>query len=193
MMTYKKKTTRSAEAFSLVEVVLATALFALTIVAVIGLLGPSSKAVSHVLETNVATRLADGVNAELQRVSTVGANGFNNMVVQPTGAGRGIVLYATRDGETVVLGRFADEIDPVTSQPRIAERNRYYKIEVRQLEGETLAYRSGAPYINLSVRVIWPHRIPSGPQSANPAMDPSTEVEPSKQSLAAFNTTILQK
>ena len=62
------KTSRSA--FSLVEVVVAVGIFALAIVGVIGLLSPTTKAVSEVSDNDAATRVVGIVQTELQALAS---------------------------------------------------------------------------------------------------------------------------
>jgi type II secretory pathway pseudopilin PulG len=119
----------SRRAFSLVEVVVAVGIFALAIVGVIGLLSPTTKAVSDVSDNDAATRVVAAVQQGIQQIaragffvssgSTIGvgsstfsvSDGFVQSAA-PTDPVDGItlatntslnkyVLYASKDGETI--------------------------------------------------------------------------------------------
>ena len=60
----------SGKAFSLIEVVVAVGIFAVSIVAVIGLLSPISRSVSEVKEADDATRVINAIQTTLQNLAT---------------------------------------------------------------------------------------------------------------------------
>ena len=83
--------------FSLIEVVIATAVFATAIVAIIGLMSPLSRRVEDVIDSETAARLAGSIQAELSRL------GFNT-VSPEIAKGDPLYLYATPDGRRVPAG-----------------------------------------------------------------------------------------
>lgn len=96
----------SVKAFSLVEVVVAVGIFALAIVAVIGMLAPLGKSVGDVKDGDDASRLAGIMQSSLQeqvgRLRTA-----NPATYWATFAGYlngGTTLFASRDGTKVGLG-----------------------------------------------------------------------------------------
>ena len=147
--------------FSLVEVVVAVGIFALAIVGVIGLLAPSIKAVSDIADTNVAARLAQNIQMELENY------GFSS-VVSATNSSQKIQLVATKDGLRVARSNGTTppaDNNPVTgTPPGIAAADRYYLVEVTQFPaGNTLAYTAAnnPGFVALSVRVLWPYQLPA--------------------------------
>lgn len=102
-------------AFSLIEVVVAVGIFAVAVISIIGLLLPNTQAVTEKIESDVARRLMENVQAELQRharsvtaaqpSTRKGLDDFDNLFFAGAPAGRtnSIYLVATRDGSRVLL------------------------------------------------------------------------------------------
>jgi hypothetical protein len=183
--------------FSLIEVLIAIGIFAFSIVAVVAMLGATSVATSEAIESSTAARIADGVRAELNQYNPGQLDGLTNNPNDP------LILYATRDGERVRLGRAVGggqipanaSLDPAGGNlPGIAQRDRFFEIEVVQLD-DNLRYDTSKSFIGLSVKVKWPHQLPQGPASntTNVNGDPFMEVAPERQSMSIFNTSIRQK
>ncbi len=81
----------------MIEVLIATAVFATAIVAIIGLMSPLSRRVEDVIDSETAARLAGSIQAELKRV---GYDTVNSVIAdQDT-----LYLYATPDGRRVLRG-----------------------------------------------------------------------------------------
>lgn len=195
----------SSLAFSLVEVVVALGVFAVAIVSVIGLLAPTARAVSTVIETDVAQRLAGNVNLELQRYGFLQvANGLPNATSR-------IYLVANRKGDRVLVtgedpftGVVATPSMPAEHKlaasatpgnpPGMALRDRYYLVEVRRATTPVLT--DDAASIPLSIRISWPYRLPQGPvtETADDYNDdPSTFLDPfssSDRSLLLLNVAL---
>jgi prepilin-type N-terminal cleavage/methylation domain-containing protein len=81
---------KGLKAFSLVEVVVALGIFAIAVVACVGLLGPINASVSEISDSDAASRVIDRVQAELQRLGPVTVNGY---------IGSATALYASRGGD----------------------------------------------------------------------------------------------
>jgi len=116
--------------FSLVEVVVAVGIFSLAIVGVIGLLGPTSKSIAEVSDSDAATRVVTAIQTELQRIAqsahypitTSTTSGFQyiaNTFLQPASntdiSGGGVTpntytFYASRDGSRI--GLYSDTNNP---------------------------------------------------------------------------------
>ncbi len=108
-------TSRHRRAFSLIEVVVAIGIFAVAVISIIGLLLPNTQAVTEQIESDVARRLMENVQAELQRharsvtaaqpIGTRGLDNFDDLFFTGAPAGRTNSLYlvATRDGSRVLL------------------------------------------------------------------------------------------
>jgi uncharacterized protein (TIGR02598 family) len=89
----RQKRTRTTAGFSLVEVVVAVGIFALAIVGVIGLLGPTSKNIADVADNDSATRVISAIQSGLQKAGFDAVRG--HMIANRT-------FYATKDGSKVV-------------------------------------------------------------------------------------------
>lgn len=79
--------------FSLVEVVVAVGIFALAIVGVIGLLGPTSKNITNVSDSDSASRVIAVIQSGLQKA---GYDSIKNALNAPS-----TQFYATKDGSKV--------------------------------------------------------------------------------------------
>lgn len=186
-MIFNKQSSSGRRGFSLIEVILAVGIFAFSIVAVLALLGTTSRATSDVLETTTASRIADGVRSELDGVDLATLDSMTDPTARPP-----LTLVATKDGHHVRIAEGPGVSNPAADNdpengdpPGITDRDRFYRIEVRQLE-DTVEYDSGSAAIAVSVRVIWPHHVRVG---ANDFAVQSEE----RQSMAVFNTAILRK
>lgn len=173
-------------AFSLIEVVIATAIFAVAIVAVVGLLSPMTRRAEDVIDSEVAARLSASIQTELERV------GFTTSVTLTDGAGA-LELVANDTGTLVrlVSGPAPANRPPNdTDLPGIPNRDRYFRIFLGRQTG-TLAYDpTNSAVLALRADVEWPYWIPEGPATPNPASvstDPHTEVpEGQRQRLSYF-------
>ena len=244
---------RSRQGFSLVEVVIAVGIFAVAVVAILGLLLPNTKAVEDQLDNDVARRLSEYVQSELQRYANsvsenqkTGANAGEGLhdfdrlfyVGAAANRSRSLFLVATRDGSrALVTGedpyeawadtyddpyvpsaatnyntvppteRLAAENNLVTdSTPGnpagIAFRDRYFLIEV--FLPSTPKHRRtdvdsdiALPFIPLGVKVVWPYRLPAGPDSPSSSSKyddydllPWLVVPPSQHSVYTFNMAL---
>lgn len=139
-----------ARGFSLIEVVLAVGIFATVIIGVIGLLGPTVSSVREVVDSTVAVRLADGVDAELRRVGFAG-------VVSATSGSAIIPLVATADGSRLVRESDAGNAFSATP-PGIPRDDRYYLVEVSRAVSP--AYNASDGSLVLTIRVSWPYQRP---------------------------------
>jgi type II secretory pathway pseudopilin PulG len=164
------RTPQSHLGFSLIEVVFAVGIFATVIISVIGLLGPTVRSVRDVVDSTIAARLADGVDAELRRVGFAG-------VVAATAGNATIPLVATVDGSRIVSETNAGNA-PTTTPPGIPLAERYYLVEVRRVVSP--AYAAGDASLVLTIRVTWPYQQPgaAGPVAA------------ADRSIFIFNTAI---
>lgn len=80
----KKSSLKHSKGFSLVEVVVAVGIFSLAIVGVIGLLTPTTKAVSDVSDNDAASRVVGMIQAELQSIAS-STNGWTAFTHATTG------------------------------------------------------------------------------------------------------------
>lgn len=159
--------------FSLLEVVAALAIFAIGMVAVIGMFAPVSKTVSSVAESEAAARVADAVRARLQalpfdralaliqapadvrRKDADGAYNPNNGARYPA------VIFGKESGDIGIYdsgenrGRWYDSSVP-TPQP-VQDADKFFEIDL--IRNETLSPASAdaaAAYVAYTMRVRWP-------------------------------------
>jgi prepilin-type N-terminal cleavage/methylation domain-containing protein len=172
---------RHARAFTLLEVVVAVGIFAIGIIAAIGLFTPVARSVGEAADGEAASRLPDLVRVRLQ---TLGIDAVAPRLKVRTGAaahelttadGSGVydvardpqILFASRDGTKI--GDYADPIwiDPAIRQN--SDREKYFEIAL--VRNETLSPRDPAsdalaPVLAYTARVRWPSfgaPIPRGP------------------------------
>lgn len=157
----KPDSTHSAFGFSLIEVIVAVAIFAGSVVAILGLLSPASQSVEDVLDSYTANRLTENIRAELSRM------GFDE-AVSLTGGANTILLVAMQDGERVLLlddpggGPPADRALNDPTLPGMAERDRYFIISLGRQTGD-LAYSPTSGFLALRANVSWAYQRPVGP------------------------------
>jgi type II secretory pathway pseudopilin PulG len=141
---------RAARGFSLAEVIVAVGIMAGALVALLGLLGPSLRAVRDIADRTVAARLADRVARELQQ------HGFRNVEME-TAAGP-LLVVASAEGSRVVLAVQADN-DPVAGvPPGLPVNERFFLVEVERAVQPAAIGGDGA--LVLGIRVSWPYVPP---------------------------------
>ncbi len=128
------------KAFSLIEVVLAAGVFAVTIVAVLGLYAPLSQSVSEMSDTDDASRLMNAVNSELSRLDFDDVEDYD-----------GETLYATRGGD--VIGKIG------LLPGQVLREEAYFRIELDRLNNAPTE-----PYAQFAVEIYWPEYLPDGTQ-----------------------------
>ncbi len=135
-------------AFSLLEVVVAIGIFAIGMVAVVGLFAPVARSVTSSADADVAARVADALRLKMQSVpfatvatllkestssghqlTTDDAKGDYDIARDPQ------ILFANRDGSKI--GLYADPIwmDPVTR--RNSDREKFFEIAL--IRNETIS------------------------------------------------------
>ena len=141
---------KSVRAFSLIEVVIAVALFASTVTVILALLPGLSRQGTETADRLAAQRLPDAIKLELTRLA---AHGFDALAAQipvmNTPLADGLPLVATRNGAGIA-GRDAA---PTT----VAEEERFYGIECWRFPAPPLGYEAGDQTLVLLVRVSWPY------------------------------------
>jgi hypothetical protein len=138
-------------AFSIIEVVIATGIFAVSITVILALLPASVRQLADSHDAANASRLGDAIRLETQHLAT--QNGFDALAgsipVMDSSFDTGLLLAASRDSADV---RPVDFVEPVL-------RDQYFLIELRRFPAGQLAYDSSAACLALSVRVSWPYRV----------------------------------
>jgi type II secretory pathway pseudopilin PulG len=181
-----------SSAFTLLEVVVAIGILAVTLIALLGLLAASTRPAGVIADTQVAAHLGENIQDELERLKAgLGLDGLAAMV-PPGGSAAPLQLVATRDGLRVLRadGTAAAAGNPLNDplRPGIANRDRYYLAEVtQQLD---LPYAPGAGFLAVSVRVTWPYRLAAGPPTTEATAvdaDPAREVPMNERRWAVIN------
>ena len=186
----------SPRGFSLIEVVVATGLLAFSIVAVIGLIGLTSRSVTDVQDYGTASQLSAAIQEELLRES------FDNIAVGITSP---IILYASKTGDRVVLEQNRQN-DPVSgTPPGMSPRDRYFIIEISRIGNPVTIGATGAQldwekqvtydplvssFVTLKVQVRWPHAVPLGPGTGTET-DPTYDLD--KQRFAVYYMTVRRR
>lgn len=159
--------------FSLLEVVAAVAIFAVGMVAVLGLFAPVAKSVATVADAEAAARVADAVRARLQALPFDQALALVQEVAdvrRKDGDG----AYNPNDGTknpAVVFGKLSGDVgiyDPaqgrnawydssVPAPQRIPDTEKFFEVDL--IRNDTLTPKSGdatAAMVAYTIRVRWP-------------------------------------
>ena len=186
------QTTRAARAFSLIEVVVAVGVFALGMVAVVGLFAPVARSVGSTADADAAARVADAVRAKLQSMPFATVAG---LLKQSTGSSHEItladarvdydltrdpqLLFASRDGSKV--GAYSDAIWVNGLTRRNWDGEKFFEIAL--IRNETVAPKAGtvsssggadvavtpdesAPLLGYTARIRWPAFVADSPTTA---------------------------
>ena len=156
---------RSHGGFTLVEVIVAVGIVTVTVSALAAMLAAGSRVAAENSARHQAARLGDAVALELMRLRDApAADGSTDPLellagkIPPGGSSAPLRLVGSRDGLRVVRETEAD--DPVLGLP---SRERFYRIEVRQLPG-SLAFRAGAGFLAVAATVHWSGQWSAGPE-----------------------------
>ena len=153
----------AAPAFTLIEVVVALGVLAVTVVAVLALQNSISAAVAEVSAHHRAAQLPDAVDVELRRLRDlpvpegppIHLDALAGMIPSSESPSA-LRLVASKDGSHVIRESEAD--DPAME---LARRDRFFLIEVRQ-QPAPLNYVREAGYLALTLTLTWPYQIPTG-------------------------------
>lgn len=173
-------------AFSLLEVVVALGVFSGAILVIIGLSSPLQRRVSDTVDAEVAASLVKNIESELRRI------GYADLIASPlyprllAASDDPLVLFATPDGNRVLVDTAADNSLTVGDLRGIAQRDRYFRVRVVV---EPMAVVPDAGWLSLRADVSWPFRVPVGPatpdaDSAN--QDPSEVTPEGKRSGVSY-------
>lgn len=141
----------------MIEVVVATAIFAVAIVAVIGLTAPLSKRVDDVLDSDSAARLGASIEGELRRLGYDWAR--ENI---PAPDEDPVYLVANSDGSRVRVELSSDaDANLNAALPGIAERDRFFRVGIRL----HTPYTDDSGSLAVVAEVVWPYHLPVGLRS----------------------------
>ncbi len=201
---------RGLAAFSLLEVVVAVGVFALGMVAVVGLYAPVAKSVSTVGDAEAAARVADAVRSRLQ---TLPFETALTLVQTPANLRRkdGDGAYNPNDGTKypeVLFGKLSGDVGvyDATRDPkawydargaRVPDADKYFEIDL--VRNETLspvAADATAALVAYTIRVRWPAFLPSTSPAgfvqvgANPAGGGAVPYDHSRKTALFFTGSI---
>jgi prepilin-type N-terminal cleavage/methylation domain-containing protein len=147
---------RPSPGFSLIEVIIAVALFAASVTVILALLPGLTRRGAENSDRLVAQRLPDAVRTELTRLALPG---FDALAAQTplmgTPPASGLALVATRDGVRLHSRDFQ-----TPAAGRIAEGGQYFLVECWRFPSGPLAYDAAQSSLTFCVRVSWPYRQP---------------------------------
>lgn len=140
-------------AFSLVEVVVAVGIFAIAVISVIGLLAPINQSIADVQDGDDASRVAQAIQAELQKVTFSQVQGFIS---------GNTVLYASRTGDIVAPESGVPNKWDVDGSGTVTDDEHALKFFEIELEldsnlspsGTNAAYDRG--YLAFTIQMRWP-------------------------------------
>jgi uncharacterized protein (TIGR02598 family) len=156
------RNTKWKTGFSLVEVVVALGIFAISIVAIIGLLVPVNNSVTDIRDTEDATRLVTNIQGELQKLSFATLK----FVLDNPPATDADRLFSSRDGSIVEVGdpvaqTRANVWDPQGVRTQLEEDAlKFFKVEL--LRNTSLSPNSApnldanAGYLAYTIKLSWP-------------------------------------
>lgn len=158
---------RDPTAFSLIEVVAAVAIFALSMVAVLGLYTPVAQSVSNSVEAEAAARVADALLSRLETLpfDTAAALLKTNVELQtqdargnynPNDGTDARVIFATLGGETGIYDP-AKKVWIDSAGRTLADRDKFFEVALIRNEALSPAASDGtAAMLAFNCRVRWP-------------------------------------
>ena len=168
-------------AFSLVEVVIAMGLFALSILAIVGLLGPILDSIRESEETEIVSNLNELIRAELERIpfEDPGTGAAGPFIADIPGAPTHVnetvaVLYASRDLSLIAPAQNEGEWrDYLNNFPERGIAETFFRIELRNSAAFPFAATGEEATRTFHIRVYWPiyRRTGPGPDDAVPFLD----------------------
>lgn len=151
-----RRTNRWFRAFSLIEVIVAVAVFAGTVTVVLALLPALTGRGIEAADRLVAARLPGALQAELARVA---APGFDALAAQAPVMGtpleNGLAFVATRGGARLQVRDYLPQ-----ANGRIPREEQYFLIECWRFADGPLRFQDSQSALALAVRVTWPYRLP---------------------------------
>lgn len=161
---------KARAAFSLVEVIVAIGILAVTVVAVIGMSAALGQRAATINARGQAIALADAIENELERIRDVLPKAAGSSALDALAAlapentsEQSLRLVAANDGLRVAR---EDEDDPAFRVPPAAQ---YFLVEVRQQSGPLAYGESG--FLALAVTIRWPYRGMVGADSAHVSLN----------------------
>jgi prepilin-type N-terminal cleavage/methylation domain-containing protein len=204
-------------AFSLIEVIAAVAIFAIGMVAVLGLFAPVTKSIASVSDAEAAARVADAVRARLQTLPFEQALALVQEVAEVR-AKDADGSYNPNDGEkypAVIFGKLSgddgiydssekvwlgSEMDFAQNPPKpkpVTDADKFFEIDL--IRNETLSPKIGndemAALVVFTMRVRWPAFRPASSGAAvqvgaNPGGGGPVPFDHGRKQVLFFNGSI---
>lgn len=159
----------AAFGFSLIEVILAVGIFALTVPTTLALLAALGRQGAMSAEVRVAQRLPGSVQLELARLakadfeSLAAATPVMTSTPEP-----GLALVATRDGSRLHSSAY------LPPESALAVADQYFLIECWRFGEGPLQFDTEKAYLALYVRASWPYRLADGTAGDSQARSATT-------------------
>lgn len=186
-LLYMNRSISHKSGFSLVEVVVAVGIFALSIVGVIGLLSPTNKAIADVSGSDNATRVVTAAQLGLQQLATSGrfttlgsavgvgssAINRNDGYIQATAPadpadGASLATSSTYNRFTLYASRDGSKIGLTTDTAAWGSSDNQKYFEIMLIRNTTLSANAAAAsadtaagYLAYTMRIRWPAFIPN--------------------------------
>lgn len=151
-------------AFSLIEVIVAVALFATSVAVILALLPGLTLRGTETTDRLVAQQLPDALQVELRRLAAQGFDALAGQApVQGMPAENGLAFVATRNGARL---HSRDYLPPASG--RIPTGEQYYLVECWRFPSGALQFDAAQSSLALAVRVSWPYHLPGGTAPTSP-------------------------
>lgn len=163
MIARVSESARRRGGFSLVEVVLAIAVFAVAVAVVLALLPTFARQSAETAEQCTAERLAPAVNAELKRLAA--REGFaalvNSIPAMNPSLSNGLEFVGSRSGDCVA--KLAD------AEPLLPAGEQHFQIELWRFVTVPGGFTENRATLVVFARAAWPYRIPGAVTPTRPA------------------------
>ena len=147
---------RRARAFSLIEVIIAVALFATSVIVIIALLPSLARQSAESMDLLAAQRLPDALKVELTRLAASNYDGLAGEIpVMPAPLTGGLAFVADREAARL---QSRDYLMPTSGQ--LIGSEQYFLVECWRFPDEPLRFDNQKGFLALAVRVSWPYRLP---------------------------------
>ena len=173
---------RRTSAFSLLEVVAAISIFAIGMIAVLGIYGPVTKSVAAVSDAEASARVADAVRARLstlpfdtalalvQEVAEVRKKDGDGAYNPNDGTKYPAVMFGKLDGEVGIYDAGTSRkqwYDSRIPSQRVLDADKFFEIDL--IRSDALSPKSAdatAAMVAFTIRVRWPAFVLTSPTTA---------------------------
>jgi prepilin-type N-terminal cleavage/methylation domain-containing protein len=148
------KRRRGAQGFSLIEVVVAVAVFAIAVVSVLLVLPTLARQTSESADLLVVQGLPSAIRSEMKRLAASGFDAF--------AASLPVMMPAPTEGYRMVGARDGVRLTSLTADNgEVSESEHYFLIELWRFNAPPLGFVGGQNgALAVHVRVSWPYRLP---------------------------------